>query len=88
MLPFTHADTDNKGSNKITYCNETKELNIYLALGFFGTNLQFVDGATPPPRRKGQLKSWKFDIVTRDYVDRTASEAWTEARARRHFGSV
>ena len=86
MVIETHADTNGKGSNKITYCHETKELNLYLALGFYGTNLKFVDGAEPPPRPPHTPKTHEYDIVTRIYVNRATAAAWTEQRAREHFG--
>ena len=85
MVIETHADTNCKGSNKITYCHETKELNLYLALGFYGTNLKFVDGAEPPPRPPHTPKTHEYDIVTRKYVDRATSDAWTVGRATAHF---
>ena len=85
MLVMAHDDVDGKGSNKLSYCLETKELRIHLSLAFFNENLKFVDGK-PPPLSPG--KKLEFDIVTRAWVDRKHSEPWTEARALNHFGMM
>jgi hypothetical protein len=67
---------------------EPKEFNLYLGLGFYGTNLKYVDGAAPPPRGARDAKSAEYDIVTRMYVNRKTAAAWTEARAHAHFGAL
>ena len=73
------------GSNVISYCLETKRLTLRLALGYFGENLKFVKGASPPPKGEGEGTDHEFDIVTRTYQQRTTAEVWTEARALAHF---
>jgi hypothetical protein len=85
MLVMTHDDANGKGSNKMTYCLETKTLCIHLSLAFFGENLKFIDGQLPPepPAQAAQLE---FDIVTRKWVNRNEAPPWTEARALAHFG--
>lgn len=59
-----------------------------MAVGFYSTNLRFVDGAPPPARPAGTPKSYEYDIVTRTYVNRKTAAAWTSARAAKHFGSL
>ncbi|KAL1515181.1 hypothetical protein AB1Y20_004242 [Prymnesium parvum] len=84
MVVFAHEDNDY--TNKATYCVETKEANFWLSLGFYGTNLKYIDGAKPPPRPDGVSMATEFDIVTGAYVDRHSADAWTEGRADAHFG--
>ena len=42
---------------------ERKEFNLYLGLGFYGTNLKYVDGAAPPPRGARDAKSAEYDHI-------------------------
>ena len=85
LLVMTHDDGNGRGSNVLAYCLETKCLTLRLALGYFGENLKFVKGATPPARAEGETACHEFDIVTRTYQLRTDGVVWTEARALAHF---
>ena len=87
MLVMTHTDEDGKGSNKLSYCLETKELKLFLSLGYFNENLTFKEGTQPPECTDPTLE---FDIVERAWVDRSLPDTpvWTEDRARAHFGAV
>ena len=86
MLVETWQDQNGKGSNKLMYCMETKELKLFFAVGFYNENLTFVDGAPPPPCEDPSLE---YDIVERAWVNRLdpETEKWTEARARARFGA-
>jgi len=80
MLPMVHDDKDGKGANRLTYCMETKELRLTLALAFFGENLKFIDGAPPPKAPNGT----KYDITTRAHVPH--ARALTVGDARVFYG--
>ena len=84
MLVMMHEDENDRGTNRVEYCLETKELKIFLGLAWFDMSLQFVDGISPPV--EGKTKKKEFDIVDRTWVDRAAVAAWTEGRARDFFG--
>ena len=85
MVVMALEDEDGKGSNKFSYCTETKTFILSLSLAFFGMNLKFISGKPPPaPPEEGMA----FDIVTLAYVNRNNAVAWTRARARAHFGEI
>lgn len=65
---------------------ETKELNLYLGVGFYGMNLKYVKGAPPPPREAGVPNSHEYDIITRTYVNRATARTWTVDRAITNIG--
>lgn len=83
MLLMLHADVDGAGSNVLSYCLETKKLEIRLSLAYFNMAFKWVRGAElpPPPASKG----FKFDIVAREWQAKSAPPVWTLARALEHF---
>lgn len=74
--------------NTLSYCKETKELELTLALSFFSSNLAFVDGAQVKPHAPPQMECPKFDMVTRKWFSATEAPAETLTRVRDHFGQM
>ncbi len=62
----------------LSYCMESKELRLTLALAFFGENLKCIDGAKPPPPPSTRVK---FDIQPVD-ITRTRCVRRDRARSR------
>jgi hypothetical protein len=81
LLIMTHNDSDDKGSNRISYCLETKLLEIRLGVAYYGENLNFVKGYSPPEPDVGEA-GHVFDIVTRAYRAPGVLPVSTLARAR------
>ena len=74
--------------NKLSYCKETKELELTLALSFFSSNLEWVDGAQIKPPAPPQMQQPKFDLVSRTWFSATEAPAETLKRVRDHFGQM
>ena len=51
-------------------------------------NLKYVDGAPPPPRPPGTPALHEWDLVDRQYVDRSTADTWTEGRAVAHYRTL
>ena len=89
MVPMFHQDADEDGlrTNSLYYCMETKRMGGKLALAFFGANLRFVRGATPPTKPAELAMPAAYDIVTKQWVPLTGDDAvvFTEARAAGHL---
>jgi len=83
MLVMLHADDEDKGTNVLSYCLETKKLEIRLSLAYFNLAFTWVRGAELPP--PPHLKGYKFDIVDRQWQLKGAPPVWTAARALDHF---
>ena len=83
MLIFTHNDTDGRGSNFVRYSLESRKLEIGLAVGFFGENLEYVKGTTPPPSENAAHT--QYDIVTRKWRAPNALPTLTAGRADAHY---
>jgi hypothetical protein len=86
LLPFFHDDVDGSGGNVLEYSLERKRLVGTISLGYFGPNLKFVRGATPPdcPAHLTSVQQPAFDIATTSWVPRAGPGAvvFTEARVR------
>ena len=72
---------------ELQYSTETKELTFVLNAGFYGTNMDFVEGCPPPDTPNDLGKNPRFEIVAREWLSRKGSaQVITEARAFGHSG--
>ena len=67
------------GSNFIRYSLEKRTLEIFLSVGFYGTNLMHFRGAEP------EAGAGVYDIVTRTWRAPNAQPPLTLARAKAHY---